>query len=61
LFGRIGNYFRQKIWMNAFSKRKIGKILAKNQLEIVEIRDLVMKTKLTKGILLFVHAKKKSN
>ena len=57
-WGRLGNYFRQKIFMEAYSKRKMRRLLAANGLHVVEMKDLCMKSFFTKGILLFVHAAK---
>lgn len=57
-WGRLGNYFRQKVFMAAYSKEKMARLLAKNGLTVVEMHDLVLKTFLNKGVLLFVHAAK---
>lgn len=57
-WGRFGNYFRQGVFMSAFSKRQMKKQLNAVGLEVVQLDDLVMKTIFSKGILLFVHAKK---
>lgn len=52
------NYFRQKIFMVAYSKKKITHLLASNGLKVVEIKDLIMKSLISKGVLLFIHAEK---
>jgi ubiquinone/menaquinone biosynthesis C-methylase UbiE len=57
-WGRMGNYFRQGIYMNAYSKRKMRRLLSSNGLIPVELTDLCLKSILSKGILLFVHATK---
>jgi ubiquinone/menaquinone biosynthesis C-methylase UbiE len=57
-WGRLGNYFRQKIFMAAYSKKKMRQLLTANGLNVVEMRDLCLKSLFTKGILLFVHAAK---
>ncbi|NLW48169.1 MAG: class I SAM-dependent methyltransferase [Firmicutes bacterium] len=57
-WGRMGNYFRQGIYMNAYSKRKMRRLLSSNGLIPVELTDLCLKSIFSKGILLFVHAKK---
>lgn len=57
-WGRMGNYFRQGIYMNAYSKKKTRGLLAANGLKEIEIVDLSLKSILSKGILLFVHAAK---
>jgi ubiquinone/menaquinone biosynthesis C-methylase UbiE len=57
-WGRLGNYFRQKIFMAAYSKKRMARLLAKNGLTVVEMHDLSLKTILNKGVLLFVHAAK---
>jgi ubiquinone/menaquinone biosynthesis C-methylase UbiE len=57
-WGRMGNYFRQKIFMRAYSKRHMRRLLKANGLEVIEMKDLCMKTWFTRGILLFVHAAK---
>lgn len=61
LFGRMGNYFRQKILMNAFKKKEIHKIFKDNSLKVITIEDLVMKNFILKGILLYIYAKKSQN
>lgn len=61
LFGRLGNYFRQKIFMNAYSKKEMKKLLLENDFEVLEIEDLVMKSRFVKGILLYIIAKKINN
>jgi ubiquinone/menaquinone biosynthesis C-methylase UbiE len=57
-WGRVGNYFRQGIYMQAYSKKKMRQLIASNSMEIVEITDLCLKSFFVKGVLLFVHAKK---
>lgn len=58
LFGRIGNYFRQKIYMNAYSKKEIKSLLKKYNMTLIDIDDYVLKFILLKGILLKIHAQK---
>ncbi len=58
LFGRLGNYFRQKVYMNAFTKKEIRSLLGTNGLQLDVLEDLSLKTWLTKGILLFILAHK---
>ncbi len=58
LFGRLGNYVRQKVYMNAFSKKQIKSLLETNGLQLDVIEDISLKTWLTKGILLFILAHK---
>jgi len=57
-WGRMGNYFRQGIYMNAYSKKKTRRLLTANGLKEIEIVDLSLKSILSKGILLFIHAAK---
>jgi ubiquinone/menaquinone biosynthesis C-methylase UbiE len=57
-WGRLGNYFRQGIFMDAYSKKKMRRLITANGLEVKEITDLGLKSIFSKGILLFVHAKK---
>lgn len=57
-WGRMGNYFRQGIYMNAYSKRKMRRLLSSNGLKPVELIDLCLKSIFSKGILLFIHATK---
>jgi len=57
-WGRMGNYFRQGIFMDAYRKKEMERLLAANGLEIKEITDLCMKSFFCKGVLLFVHASK---
>jgi len=58
MFGRVGNYFRQKVYMNAFRKKKMKAILNRYGYDVIELDDLVLKSFFIKGILLFVHAEK---
>lgn len=57
-WGRLGNYLRQGVCMQAFSKNRMRKLLERNGLRVREMRDLCLKTFLTKGIVLLVHAEK---
>jgi ubiquinone/menaquinone biosynthesis C-methylase UbiE len=57
-WGRMGNYFRQGIFMEAYSKKKVKQLLKINGLKIIEIKDLCLKSLFSKGILLFIHAAK---
>ena len=57
-WGRMGNYFRQGIFMEAYSKKKIRQLMKMNGLNAIEITDLCLKSLFSKGILLFAHAKK---
>lgn len=57
-WGRLGNYFRQGIFMDAYSKKKMRKLLTVNSLEVKELNDLCLKSLFSKGILLFAHATK---
>ncbi len=57
-WGRMGNYFRQGIFMDAYRKSEMKKLMAANGLEIKELKDLSLKSIFSKGILLFVHATK---
>jgi len=57
-WGRLGNYFRQRIFMAAYSKKKMAGLLEKNQLRIVDMHALCLKTFLSPGLLLFIHASK---
>ncbi|HBF38862.1 MAG TPA: class I SAM-dependent methyltransferase [Firmicutes bacterium] len=57
-WGRMGNYFRQGIFMEAYSKKKIRRLLRANGLSIIDLNDLCLKSIFSKGILLFVHAVK---
>lgn len=59
-WGRLGNYFRQGVLIGAFSKRKMRRLLRTNGMEIITMNDLCMKTFITRGILLLVHAVKKA-
>lgn len=58
-WGRLGNYFRQGVFIEAYSKRKMKKLLRANGMEAKELTDMCMKTFFTKGILLLVRAVKK--
>jgi len=60
MFGRVGNYFRQKIYMNAFRKKEMTTILTQYSFTVKELDDLALKSFFTKGILLFVHAAKRN-
>jgi ubiquinone/menaquinone biosynthesis C-methylase UbiE len=55
-WGRLGNYFRQKIFMTAFSRKKMTRLLEINGLRIVDMRALCLKTFFSEGVLLFIHA-----
>lgn len=57
-WGRLGNYFRQGILMDAYSKRTMRRLIVTNGLKVRELTDLCMKSLFSKGILLFVHATK---
>jgi Methylase involved in ubiquinone/menaquinone biosynthesis len=57
-WGRKGNYYRQGIFMEAYKKEEMRRILATNGLQVKELTDLCLKSLLSKGILLFVHATK---
>jgi ubiquinone/menaquinone biosynthesis C-methylase UbiE len=57
-WGRLGNYFRQKIFMTAYSKKKITLLLERNGLKIVDMHTLCLKTFFSEGVLLFIHAAK---
>ncbi len=57
-WGRLGNYFRQRTFMTAYSKKNMARLLEKNGLRIVEMRALCLKTFFSKGVLLFIHASK---
>lgn len=57
-WGRMGNYFRQGIFMDAYSKREMKRLLTANGLEVKELTDLCLKSMFSKGILLYVHATK---
>lgn len=58
LFGRLGNYFRQKVYMNVFSKKEVARLCKKYNLLVIETKDSVMKSFCFNGILLKIHAKK---
>jgi ubiquinone/menaquinone biosynthesis C-methylase UbiE len=57
-WGRLGNYFRQRIFMTAYSKNKMACLLEKNGLKVVDMHALCLKTFFSKGVLLFIHAAK---
>jgi len=57
-WGCFGNYFRQHIFMNMYSKREVKKLLRNNGLTPVLIEDHVLKRFPFKGILLVIHAQK---
>jgi ubiquinone/menaquinone biosynthesis C-methylase UbiE len=57
-WGRLGNYFRQGIFMQAYGRREIRRLLAANGMRELEIRDLGMRMLFFRGIMLFVHAEK---
>ena len=59
LFGRLGNYFRQKIYMKAYRKNEMKKLLEENGFEIENMTDICLKNTFIRGILLFVLANKK--
>lgn len=58
LWARIFNYFRQSIFLAAFTKKEIERLLSLNGFKVIEIKDLYLKNFFFKGLLLFVHAKK---
>lgn len=60
-FGRLGNYFRQKIYMCAYRKKECVHLLQKNNLYPNSIEDYVLKIFPLKGILLEIKAEKKIN
>ena len=55
-WGRLGNYFRQKVFMAAYSKKTMARLLETNGLKIVDMRTLCLKTLFSDGVLLFIHA-----
>lgn len=57
-WGCFGNYFRQHIFMNMYSKREVKKLLQKSGLTPLLIEDHVLKRFPFKGILLVIHAQK---
>ena len=57
-WGCFGNYFRQHIFMNMYSKREVKKLLRNNGLTPVLIEDHILKRFPFKGILLVIHAQK---
>lgn len=57
-WGIWGNYFRQGIFMNAFSKKEMETLLTGNGFVVKDIKDLCFKNLFVKGILLFVYATK---
>ena len=57
-WGCFGNYFRQHIFMNMYSKREVKKLLQNNGLKPLLIEDYVLKRFPFKGILLAIHAQK---
>lgn len=59
LFGRIGNYFRQKVYMNAYSKKEIKNLLKQSGISLIDIDDSVLRLPPFKGILLKIYAQKK--
>ncbi len=58
-WGRFGNFLRQGIFLNAYSKKKVKMLLEKNNFEVIKLEDFCLKNFFIKGILLFVYAKKK--
>lgn len=57
-WGRMGNYFRQGLFMQAYGKREMRRLLAANGLRPCAISDHGRLTPFSSGILLFVHAEK---
>lgn len=57
-WGCFGNYFRQHIFMNMYSKREVRRLLRHNSLTPLLIEDYVLKYFPLKGILLVIHAQK---
>ena len=57
-WGCFGNYFRQHIFMNMYSKREVKKLLRNNEFTPLLIEDHVLKRFPFKGILLVIHAQK---
>lgn len=57
-WGCFGNYFRQHIFMNMYSKREVRRLLRHNGLAPLQIKDYVLKHFPFKGILLIIHAQK---
>ncbi len=57
-WGRLGNYFRQGTFMEAYSKKKMERLILGNALKLKEMKDIGLKSRFIKGILLFVYATK---
>lgn len=57
-WGCFGNYFRQHIFMNMYSKREVKKLLQNSGFAPLLIEDYVLKRFPFKGILLVIHAQK---
>lgn len=57
-WGCFGNYFRQHIFMNMYSKREVRRLLRDNGLKAQLIEDYVLKHFPFRGILLVIHAQK---
>ncbi len=55
---RLFNYFRQKVFISAYTKKKIRQLHISNGLNEVEIKDLGMKSFFSKGLILFDHVTK---
>lgn len=55
-WGQVGNYVRQGILLQTYSIREMRRLLVQNGFQPREITDHCLKTPLTKGILLLVHA-----
>lgn len=57
-WGRVGNFFIQKVYMQAYSKREIRRLLTKNNMHAITIQDMCMKYFPFQGIMLYIHAQK---
>jgi ubiquinone/menaquinone biosynthesis C-methylase UbiE len=57
-WGRLGNFFRQRIFMTAYSRGQMTRLLERHGLHVVHMQALCLKTFFSPGVLLFIHATK---
>jgi ubiquinone/menaquinone biosynthesis C-methylase UbiE len=57
-WGRLGNFFRQRIFMTAYSKDEMARLLERHGLHVVAMQALCLRTFFNPGLLLFIHAAK---
>jgi len=59
-FTQVGNAMRQGIWLKAYSRRQMGRMLQEAGFEVVSIRSHLLKCVISGGMLLEVEAHRRS-